>query len=132
MCLKQKACPPQLYCSSVALCEEGAWAGQEIFYCFNLFLSPLLFKKFLPLTTFLFVFFSSATLAFLEIPPPCRPALLFSSIPFASIVSAICRVDISASAVKTSSASLMWSRKFSCFKPLIFLCPLTETSDHSS
>ena len=36
-----------------------------------------------------------------------------------------------ASAVKISSASLMWSRRLWVFRPLIFLCAFTLTPDHS-
>src|SRR3972149_9790679 len=53
-------------------------------------------RKFSPVITFLPVLASSSRLAFLAIPPPLLPATLFSSIPVASIVSAICRVESSA------------------------------------
>ena len=56
-------------------------------------------RKFSPVTTDLPVFASSALRACLAIVPPFFAATLFSGIPVASSVSAICRVDNSASAV---------------------------------
>ena len=60
-------------------------------------------RKFSPVTTDLPVLASSARRACLAIVPPLAAATLFSVIPVASSVSAICRVDNSASAVKISS-----------------------------
>ena len=54
---------------------------------------------------------SNSTLAFLAIPLPFLLANLFSGNPLASILSAICLVESSASAVKISSASFIWSRQ---------------------
>jgi hypothetical protein len=48
-----------------------------------------------------------------------------------SSVSAIWRVESSAKAVKISSASVMWSRKFCCFNPLIDLWFFTLKPVHS-
>jgi hypothetical protein len=63
-------------------------------------------RKFPDVTTRLPVFCSKAIRAFLAILPPFFPVVAFCFNPFAFSVSAICRVESSASAVKISSASL--------------------------
>ena len=63
--------------------------------------------------------------------PPCLLAFLFSIKPFAFSLSAICRVDNSANAVKINSASLMWSLRFCDLNPFRFLCSFTDKSVHS-
>jgi hypothetical protein len=64
-------------------------------------------KKLLPETIGFPVLCSSSNRAFLAMPPPYRAATMFLGMPTACSVSAICRVLISASAVKINSASVM-------------------------
>lgn len=89
-------------------------------------------RKFSPDTTFLPVFASSASLASFAIFPPFFPATAFSRRPSALSLSAICLVDNSASAVKISSASVIWSLRFWAFSPLTCLCFWTVRPVHSS
>src|SRR3990172_575410 len=109
---------------------QTAWIMNYFYFLGNSFFEDG-GRKLSPVTTFLPVFASSSCLAFLAMPPPFLPATLFSSMPTAFIVSAICRVDSSARAVNISSASLIWSLRFCVFSPFIFLCFFTETSAHS-
>ena len=81
-------------------------------YYFNFLFSFAGGKKFTPVITFLSVFASSSKQAFLATAPPCLLTFAFSVNPFAYSASAICRVESSARAVNTSSASLVWSRRF--------------------
>lgn len=88
-------------------------------------------KKFSPVTTLLPVLASSSIRAFLATAPPRLLALAFSVSPVAASLSAIYLVDNSANAVKISSASLMWSRRFWVLSPFKFLWPITLKPVHS-
>ena len=93
--------------------------------------SPIDGKPLFPVTTFCPVLASNSCRACRAIPPPFFPALAFYSSPAAFMLSAICRVESSARAVKINSASVIWSRKFCVSSPLRSLCCLTLTPDHS-
>ena len=79
-------------------------------------------KKFSPVMTDLPVLRSNSLRAFLAILPPFLLAVAFFVNPFACSLSAICRVESSAKAVKINSASDMWSRRFCVFSFFNALC----------
>ncbi|SMD18645.1 KilA-N domain-containing protein [Pedobacter nyackensis] len=60
-----------------------------------------------------------------------QKAIAFSFRPSASSLSAICRVDNSASAVNNNSASVIWSRRFCFSRAFISLCVFTVIPVHS-